>query len=141
RCLKHATALVGVLAVAGCVEEARRTIDQTMSALTAQPSAARMPPDDGTACYMRERIGFYRAAQSANRSQEILQLGGELTTSLLTQFGQSGAGYGNAFQKLLLQNFTDAVQKLQTGVQQDEQRIREFQQAFDALYDCRRREA
>lgn len=134
-----AAVLVSSVLLAGCKETMEATAQHISATLGDVFGVAgpQTPVDDGTVCYAKERVDFYAAAQQANKSQEIMNLGGAISTALFDQIGRSSAGYGNAFGDMLVQNFGEALQKLQTGVKQDQAVIRNFDQAFDALYQCR----
>lgn len=138
-----ASVMASALMLSGCADTMKATanyLNETVGSMFGA-SGPQTPQDDGTVCYADERVAFYEAAQRANQSQKIMDLGGAISSGIFEQIGRSSSGYGNAFGDMLAKNFAEALQKLQSGVKQDEQVIRDFDKAFDALYQCRIRTA
>jgi len=136
---------VALVALAGCGQQFRDDLSTALDTAgggIGQMFGGGMPPDDGTVCYTPQRIEFYEAARRANDNEAAMAMTSTVAQGIVGAFMSGGGGsFGNVFARALAEDFFQAMQQVQQDVVNDRQRIREFQNAFDALVQCRERSA
>ena len=130
---------IAILALAGC--QGGANLAQTLTDLTnrTRTMVNAPPPDDGTVCYRSYRVPFYREANNSDRTDSVVKGLGGVATALMRQ-SRTGA-YSQQVSSMLTNSFVQTVQAVVKDIENETARVQRLTQRFNALMNCRRREA